>query len=138
MINVKITGTARAVNKGGVYQTMLTAKDAQFIADEPKDVGGSDLGPSPADYLCMALASCKAITIRMYVNRKGWQLDSVNVTANFVRGDELSSGINTFFCEVELAGDLTEEQKERIVQIAGACPVDRLLRKPIEVLTVMK
>ena len=138
MVKAKIIGTATAVNKGGQYETILLTGDKTLVADEPEEFGGSEKGPSPADYLCIALASCKAITIRMYVNRKGWQLDSVSVTANFVKGDELESGVNTFFCEVKLEGDLIDEQQKRIVQIANACPVDRLLHKPAEVLTVLK
>jgi len=138
MSEAKIIGSATAINKGGHYETTLIARDTKLLADEPKEYGGSELGPSPADYLCMALASCKAITIRMYVTRKGWRLNDVSVTANFVKGEELESGINTFFCEVELTGDLTEEQRSRIVQIAAACPVDRLLHKPTEVVTKMK
>ncbi|RYZ28041.1 MAG: OsmC family peroxiredoxin [Chitinophagaceae bacterium] len=138
MSEAKIIGSATAINKGGHYETTLIARDTTLLADEPEEYGGSELSPSPADYLCMALASCKAITVRMYVTRKGCRLDKISVTANYVKGDELKSGINTFFCEVELTGALTEEQRSRIVQIANACPVDRLLHNPTEVVTTMK
>ena len=138
MGEAKIIGSATAINTGGVYKTNLLTHSHELIVDEPKEYGGSELGPAPADYLCAALASCKAITIRMYVNRKGWKVEDINIKANFVKGDQLESGINTFFCEVELTGDLTEEQRKRILEIAKACPIDRLLHKPSEVVTVME
>jgi len=138
MSEAKIIGSATASNKGGIYETNLLAGGVQLIADEPKEMGGNEMGPAPADYLCMALASCKAITIRMYVNRKGWNVDTINVKANFVKGDDLPSGTNTFFCEVQVEGELTEEQRQRIMHVAKICPVDRLLQKQSDVETVMK
>ena len=138
MAEAKIIGTATAINTGEIYKTIMLAHGHELVVDEPKEFGGADLGPAPADYLCMALASCKAITIRMYVNRKGWKVDSINVKADFVKGDQLSSGINTFFCEIKITGELTEEQRKHIIEIANVCPVDRLLHKPTDVVTVMK
>jgi putative redox protein len=135
MTATKFIGSATAVNDGGQYKTNLVSGSHQFIADEPKEYGGEELGPAPADYLCAALASCKAITIRMYVNRKGWKVDAIDVTARFAKGDQLASGTPTFYCDVQLTGELTDEQRKRILDIARACPVDRLLQKPSEVIT---
>jgi putative redox protein len=135
MSETKSIGTATAINNGGIYQTDLRSGSHRFIADEPEEYGGEELGPAPADYLCAALASCKAITIRMYVNRKGWNVDAINVTARFVKGDQAPGGINTFFCEVQVTGELAEEQRKRILEIAKVCPVDRLLQKPSNVVT---
>ena len=133
-----VIGSATAINTGGVYKTNLRTHHHELVVDEPKEVGGTDAGPAPADYLCMALASCKAITVRMYVNRKGWKVESITVTANFVKGDQLETGINTFYCDVQLTGDLTEQQRQRILEIARVCPVDRMLHKPGDVVTVLK
>lgn len=138
MANTKIIGSAAAENTGNTYTTKLKANGWELTADEPKEYGGNEKGPAPADYLCMALASCKAITIRMYAQRKQWKLDDVNVTAKLVKGDQMASGKNTFFCEVKLSGDLTDEQVKRILEISKVCPVDRLLTKQNEVVTVIE
>ena len=86
MDKIKILGSAIAENSGAIYKTSVRSGSDVFIVDEPKEFGGNEEGPAPADYLCMALASCKAITIRMDAKRKGWKLDSVNVKATFVKG----------------------------------------------------
>lgn len=138
MANTKVIASAAAENTGNTYTTRLKANGRELIADEPKEYGGNEEGPAPADYLCMALASCKAITIRMYAQRKQWKLDDVKVTAKLVKGDQMASGKNTFFCEIKLSGDLTDEQVKRILEISKVCPVDRLLIKQSEVVTVME
>jgi len=132
-----IIATAEAVNNGELYATNVAANAHSFIIDEPVDVGGKNVGPSPGDYLCAALASCKAITLRMYANRKGWELDEVKVKARLVKGDSLPSGMNTFLCEVSLTGALDSEQQKRLLEISKACPVQRLLTKPSEVETIL-
>ena len=137
MTNTKILGSATAENKGGIYRTALNSGDHVYIADEPKEFGGGGEGPAPGDYLCMALSSCKAITMRMYARRKGWQLDTVTVKTTFVKGDQSTSGRNTFFCAVNLTGDLKAEQVTRILEISKACPIDRLLGKPNEIVTTV-
>lgn len=138
MTNMKILGSATAENNGGIYRTGLNSRGHVFIADEPEEFGGGGEGPAPTDYLCMALSSCKAITMRMYAKRKGWQLDLVTVKTTFVKADQTTSGKNTFFCEVNLTGVLNDEQVKRILEISKACPVDRLLRKPNEIVTTVE
>jgi len=138
MASNKILGSASAENTGELYKTTVRSGDHSFTVDEPEEFGGADAGPSPADFLCMSLASCKAITLRMYANRKGWKLDNINVKVNFVKADQMPSGMNTFFCTISLSGDLNEEQLKRMLQIANVCPVDRLFIKSNEVVTVME
>jgi len=134
----KIIASAEAENKGEGYTTTLLADNRQYIADEPIGLGGDDQGASPAQYLCMALASCKAITLRMYANRKNWVLEEIRVKVSLVRGDEMPLGKNTFFCSIKLVGTLTDEQEKRMLEIAKVCPVDRLLGKPSEVVTLIE
>ena len=110
----------------------------EFVADEPEVIGGKNLGPSPGDYLCMALASCKAMTLRMYVQRKQWKVDTIKVKVNLKKGKQLPSGINTFYSDITLTGDFDEDQQQRMLHIAKACPVSRLLRKQNEVITNLK
>lgn len=132
----KIIASATAENKEGTYRTDVRAGNFAMLADEPLQYGGTDLGPSPADYLCMSLASCQAITLRMYLQRKQWKADVINVKVNLVKADQTSSGHNTFYVEVTLQGDLTDEQQKRLLEIAKACPVHKLLSKPNDVVTV--
>jgi putative redox protein len=138
MSKAKILGSATAQNSGALYKTLVNSGRDQYVVDEPVEFGGGAAGPAPIDYLCMALASCKAITIRMYANRKKWNLGEVEVKVTFVKGDQMPTGMNTFFCSVCLSGDLNEEQIQRVLEISKVCPVDRLLSKPSEVVTVIE
>lgn len=133
----KIIATARAENNTGSYTTELQVNQYTFIADEPKDIGGQDLGPKPGDYLCMALASCTAITLRMYAQRKGWSIEQISVKVDLAKSDDTPAGNQTFYCEVSVKGNLAEEQMARLLQIAKACPIHRLLTRPCDVITTL-
>jgi putative redox protein len=138
MDKTKVVASAEAVNKGEVLTTKLFADDFEYIGDEPKVYGGRNEGAAPAQYICMALASCKAITLRMYAKRKNWTIDEIQVKVNMVKGDQMPSGFNTFFCSVKIVGELSEEQEKRLLEISKVCPVDRLLGKPNEVVTFIE
>src|SRR5881275_3543624 len=127
MDKTKIIASAEAVNKGEVLTTKLFAEQFEHVADEPEVYGGINEGAAPAQYLCMALASCKAITLRMYAKRKKWPLAEIQVKVNMVKGDQMAAGLNTFFCSIKLVGDLSKEQEKRLMEISKVCPVDRLL-----------
>lgn len=137
MSQTKIIASALAENSGGIYRTELKINKHLLISDELQEFGGKDEGPAPGDYLCMALASCKAITLRMYAQRKNWKADVIKVKANLVKGTDMESGNNTFFCEVEIKGDISDEQKKRMLEISKACPFDKLLRKPSAIVSVL-
>lgn len=130
--------TAYAENNGALYTTELQVKQHQLIADELPILGGQDLGPEPGSYLCMALASCTVITLRMYVQRKGWNVEQISAKVDLVKSEDKTSGTNTFHCEVSVTGDLTDAQRDRLLYIARACPVHKLLSKPSEMVTVLK
>jgi putative redox protein len=115
------------------YKTELVATGHQLIADEPVDVGGTNLGPAPGQLLQMSLASCTAITLRMYANRKSWPLDKVVVEVD----TEKLQGKTLMKRQVTLHGNLTDEQCQRLLQIANACPVHKVLTSPIEIETVL-
>lgn len=137
MAQTKIIASGQAENTGDIYKTELKINQHLLIADEPPEAGGKDEGPAPGDYLCMSLASCKAITLRMYAQRKDWKVDVIKVKVNLVKGSEMESGNNTFFSEVDIKGDLSDEQKARMLQIAKACPIDRLLIKSSDSISVL-
>lgn len=137
MAQKKIIASAVAENSGGIYKTELTISQHLLIADELNEVGGKDEGPAPGDYMCMALGSCKAITLRMYAERKKWKLNNIKIKTSLVKGSEMESGTNTFYCEIEVTGELSDEQRQRLLEIAKACPIDRLLRKPSEIVSLL-
>jgi putative redox protein len=104
-----------------------------IIADEPTSLGGKDLGFSPMELLASALAACTSATLRMYVDRKGWDLEEVKLEINLERDQkENKTIINT---ELVVIGNLDETQKARLLTIAKSCPVHKILSNPIEINT---
>ncbi|HZI52281.1 MAG TPA: OsmC family protein [Chitinophagaceae bacterium] len=134
----KFSGIAEAENKGELYSTFMKTNGHELVADELQDFGGKNLGPSPGDYLCMSLASCKVITLRMYIQRKQWKVDTIHVKVNLVTGNHLASGVNTFYCEITVPGDINADQQKRLEEIAKVCPISRLLGKQNEVITMIR
>ena len=112
-----------------IYRTELTAGNHRLIADEPEDVGGKNLGPRPGDFLRMSLASCTAITLRMYANRKKFDVQQIEVT---VASEEVE-GKTIFNSTIEITGNLDEQQRQRMLQISKLCPVHKALTNPIEI-----
>ena len=123
--------TATATIGRDLYQTTLQARGHELIADEPVDVGGKDHGPRPGDLVRMALASCTAITLRMYANRKNFDVLQIRVNVSNGAYDQKT----TYTTEIEITGSLTEEQRTRMLQIAKLCPVHKALTNPIEINT---
>jgi len=114
-----------------VYRTELKARNHLVIADEPEDVGGKDLGPRPGDFYRMSLASCTAITLRMYANRKNFDVKQIEVTVSTEEGE----GKTILHTNIEISGTLDEAQRQRMLQIAKLCPVHKVLTNPIEIET---
>jgi putative redox protein len=106
------------------------------IADEPIEVGGKNLGFSPKELLASALAACTSATVRMYADRKEWDLEEVkiNIELDFIP-TENKTVINR---KLEFIGNLDDTQKSRLLAIANACPVHKILSKPIEINTLLE
>ena len=115
--------TARRGN--GTLRHDVEIRDHVVVADEPTDNGGDDSGPSPQELLAASLASCTAITMEMYANRKGWNVGEVVVDVNFEPAQRGSP--TRFQMEVRMPKELPEEQRGRLMQIAAKCPVHRTL-----------
>ena len=119
-------------------KTSIQIRDFTLIADEPESVGGTNLGPTPKELLLGALAACAAVTARMYAQRKGWPLEGVEVDVSTERFKAVdypgftgtADFLNEFRQRIQFKGPLTHEQKERLLEIAGKCPVHRILTEP--------
>ena len=126
------------------FTCKVKAGKHRLIADEPRSVGGLDQGPPPYDFVSIGLASCTAMTVRMYTDRKEWPLDEVHVHVDHSKekrpnpddpkGKPLMQ--DRFARKVELIGDLDPEQRARILEIADRCPVHRSLEASAEIETV--
>jgi len=127
------------------YTAEIRAGDHGLLADESEDAGGDDFGPSPYQYLSVALASCTVMTLQMYARRKKWDLESVFVHIDYGRRyeedcancDENSRKIETFSKVIELEGELDDTQRARLMQIADRCPVHQTLSKTVQILTTL-
>ena len=116
-----------------------------FIADEPESVGGNNAGPTPYDLLSSALATCKAMTLKMYAERKKWDLSNVEVHIDHNQRhcddcenvEKPSSKIDHFDCYIKMEGELDSDQKKRLLEIADKCPVHKTLHSEISIKTKM-
>lgn len=103
------------------------------IADEPLESGGQDLGFSPTELLISSLAACTSATLRMYADKKGWDLVEVKLEIDLDWDEEANKTI--IYRKMQLFGDLDEKQRERLLNVANACPVHKILTNPIEINT---
>jgi putative redox protein len=115
------------------YRTELIASGKTVIADEPEDLGGTDTGPAPGEFLLMSLAACTAITIRMYADRKQIPLEKARVEVSMEKNDFKT----TLKRELYFMGNLTEEHRTRLLEIAEKCPIHKTLNSPIQIETTI-
>lgn len=111
------------------YTVENSARNHTWLVDEPIEVGGLNLAQKPSEQVLSALLSCKIITVKMYAERKGW--DVKNVFIELTMGEK--EGEKTMIEKsIRFEGDLTEEQKTRLIEISGRCPVVKLLSNSFE------
>ena len=123
------------------YLQHIRARDLVFSSDEPIAKGGTNVGPNPYELLLAGLGSCTSMTLRMYAGRKKWPLEAVRVTLRHDRihaqdcedCDKDTGMIDVIDKKLELEGDLTEEQRERLLEISARCPVHRTLLNEIKI-----
>jgi uncharacterized OsmC-like protein/pimeloyl-ACP methyl ester carboxylesterase len=118
----------------GFLQDIMAGPRHHVLGDEPKSYGGTDRGLTPYQFLAAGLGACTSMTVRMYARRKGWPLDhiSVDITHDKVHAQDAGNGmrpLETFTRVITLEGDLTEDQRGRLLEIADKCPVHRTLER---------
>ncbi|MDZ4771178.1 MAG: OsmC family protein [Chloroflexota bacterium] len=123
---------------GAGLTTTVQMRGFTLTADEPIEDGGTNLGPKPTELLLAALGSCAAITARLYAQRKAWDLQGVEIdltTERFKKEDYPTytgdaAFVREFVQRITFTGNLTAEQKQRLTEIAGKCPVHRAFTDP--------
>lgn len=122
---MKAIASATVVNGAENYRQDISTGRHSLIADEPEHAGGRDAGPAPYDYLLTGLGACTAITLRMYAERKGWNIGQLKVDLEFFKNKEGESRI-----ERRLSSDavLTDEQWGRLLEISEKTPVTLTLK----------
>jgi putative redox protein len=116
------------------YQTAITSGNHSILIDEPISNGGADIGMNPQELLMASLGSCTAITLRMYLDRKQWPVSKISVNV-----EVFSTGLmQNIKCIIGYEGELAPEQELRLVQIANACPIHKILAKSLVIETVLK
>jgi putative redox protein len=133
IVRGKATGFAQNISAGA----------HQLVADEPLKVGGTDTGPGPYEFLLAALGACTSMTLTMYARRKGWPLETVTVSLSHSREyaedcrdcDTKEGLLDRIERNIQLSGPLTDEQKQRLLEIADKCPIHRTLMSEIDIRT---
>lgn len=136
--------TARTAADG--FRTELFANGFPLIADEPVEYGGGNEGPSPYEYLLAALGACTGMTLRAYARSKGWPLDDVVVRLSHQKVhatdcrdcEEKDRQIDSIERELEFRGELDDAQRQRLLEIAGRCPVHRTLTGEVRIETTLR
>ncbi|PXA74408.1 osmotically inducible protein OsmC [Caulobacter sp. D4A] len=118
---------------GGV-QILITAGPARIAGDLKPSEGGLDTGPNPHDLVAAGLAACTTQTLRLYAKRKGWALGEVRVETTWRRVPSALPA-DVFDRVITLSGDLDETQRQRLMEIAEACPVHKMLSAGVKVET---
>ena len=117
-----------AESGNGPFGQYVTTGHHVLGADELEALGGRDTGPDPYELLLGGLGACTAMTLRLYANRQKWPLEHVGVTLRHTRAAAHQSGVkDSFERRILLKGNLSEEQMQKLIEIAGRCPVSRTL-----------
>jgi putative redox protein len=124
MLNSPQTAAIVEETGEGLFQVRVHTGGHSFLMDEPVANGGLGTGPKPFDLLCSALGACTLMTMKLYADRKGWNLDPLGVRVTHHKG---SAGARDRFDRVLELGDVSDEQREGLLRIAQRCPVHLLL-----------
>lgn len=116
------------------YLCTVTWRNGQLLMDEPESVGGNDLGPDPFSTLLASLAGCTLSTLRMYIDRKAWDIPEINISLNLSQENE-GELVTTISRSITFTKEISTEQKERLLFIAEKCPISKILKNTINLKT---
>lgn len=140
---ISTSKVAAHLNGKDKFTTQLKLGDHTGIADEPKAFGGNNFGPNPYEYISAGLAACTVMTIQMYAKRKNWDVKNVTVHIDYAKEhavdcqvcEDKTAKIDTFFRKIKFEGDLSSDQKKRLLEIADKCPVHKTFTSETQILT---
>jgi putative redox protein len=121
------TASITASLGGPAYQIKLSDGVHQWLGDESQALGGGDTGPSPHQLLLSALGACTSITVAMYAQRKGMPLQGIDVQLSLLQAPSAQQPQTRIGRDIHLSGELSDAQRQRLVEIANACPIHKLL-----------
>ncbi len=133
----------RETRNGKFQQDVVVGPHLQY-ADEPKSFGGDETGPTPYEFVSAGLGACTSMTMRMYADRKKWPVERITVTVHHdkIHGKDCdecdvspNAKIDQFVRDIEIEGDLDQEQLDKLMEIADKCPVHRTLNAPVHIPT---
>jgi putative redox protein len=117
------------------YKCTVTWRHGKFIADEPESSGGKEKGPDPYTLLLSSLGTCTLATLRMYIDRKGWDIPKISVSVNMYQEVRDGKKVTVIDRDLNFLSPVTGEQRERMVQIAKVCPISKILEGEVQVRT---
>jgi putative redox protein len=118
------------------YLCTIVWRNGKLLMDEPESVGGKDLGPDPFSTFLASLAGCTLSTLRMYIDRKGWDIPEINISLNLAQ--ETNATLETVISRtITFPTNISEDQKERLLLIAEKCPISKLLKNKITINTTI-
>lgn len=118
------------------YLCAISWRNGKLLMDEPESIGGNDLGPDPFSTLLASLAGCTLSTLRMYIDRKGWDIPEINISLNLTQENE-SELVTTISKTITFSTEISAEQKERLLFIAEKCPISKILKNTINLKTTV-
>lgn len=117
------------------YTTIVKARHHLFTADEPQNLGGDDKGPNPMELLAASLAACTNITLQMYAKRKKWAIEAIHIEVTFET--DRNTDTTTFNRNIVLRAELDQEQQQKMLEMAEACPIHKVLHNKAVINTVV-
>ena len=133
MSDNSVTVTSTATH----WRADITDGTHRWHADEPVSVGGGDTGPNPSQMICGALGACTVITVQMYAARKQWPVTAVEVTVTKNPRGKPADGATELDRQIKLTGELSADQRERLLEVANKCPTHKLLSGTIRIATAL-
>lgn len=118
------------------YLCTIFWRNGKILMDEPESLGGNDLGPDPFSTFLASLAGCTLSTLRMYIDRKGWDIPEIRISTNMAQTNEPEME-TTISRTISFTGNVSDEQKERLLIIADKCPVSKILTNKININTTL-
>lgn len=132
LLDHDITGSIGTQN----YLCTILWRNGRLLMDEPENVGGEDLGPDPFSTLLASLAGCTLSTLRMYIDRKGWDIPEIKIAVNLTQ--ENNDVFETIITrEISFSSNVDEQTKNRLLIIAEKCPVSKILKNKITINTAL-